>query len=130
MTAEEDSRGLVFEGQIIPSIRYLRTSIIHTVNDYCLDSSLAECVLVFQIIWNLLCGSGRSERPRKTHKQDRFVLGKVGQVVLFRRKSLMQFHRWKRVANRSKRSQEGGHDDWSSGSGSKAAVQTRCKQHS
>jgi len=35
--------------------------VIHTVHDHSVNSSLAECVLVFQITWNLPCGSGGSE---------------------------------------------------------------------
>jgi len=72
------------------------------------NSSLAECVLVFQIIRNLLCGSGGSEGTGETEEDDVLILGEVSQVVNLGRKALVQFHRWKEIANRSGGSNGGG----------------------
>ena len=76
--------------------------IIDTIDNDGMNSCFPESVLVFQVVRNLLCGSGRCKCPRQSNQQDRFVLGKIGQVVLFGWPSLMKFDAGKHVAHGSK----------------------------
>jgi hypothetical protein len=79
--------------QILPPSLHDGT-IVYAVNDYGINASGSECVLIFQIVWNLLCGSGRCEGSWKANKQDVLVLCKVREIVLLGWETLMQFDRW------------------------------------
>jgi len=79
-----------------PSLHY--GSIIDTIDNDFFDPFLSKRLLLFEVVWDLFCGSGGGKCTGQTDQQDRFVLGKVGQVVFLGRKSEVEFHAWQLIS--------------------------------
>uniref|UniRef100_A0A7R9WX44 Uncharacterized protein n=1 Tax=Craspedostauros australis TaxID=1486917 RepID=A0A7R9WX44_9STRA len=65
-------------------------SVVDAVHNDSVNPSLAESVLILQVVGDLLCGSGGCEGPWQSKQHHRLVLREVGEVVLLRRESLVQ----------------------------------------
>jgi len=77
---EESDHGSIDSLISCPSIH--DSGVIDAVNDNFFDSCFFECVLRFQVSWNLSAGSGRRESTWKTNNGTFLVGGVFGDVVL------------------------------------------------
>lgn len=80
------------------------STIVYAINDNCVDACGPECVLIFQIVWNLLCGSGGCKGTWKTHQENILVFGKISKIVFLGWESMVQLNGRKLISHGRKRS--------------------------